>query len=245
VTDPRDPVQDMIRYAEAVGGRLARASYRGPTWWTVLRWAIVAFIIGFASGLGAIFGWANAHAKVPTVAEQYRRDLTRIAQSVWGMDAPVPMLAAQIQQESAWRPGAVSPVGAQGLTQFMPATARDVGSRYIAGPVSAFDPRWAMQAQSFYMRDLARKFGHARNECERIAFALAAYNGGARWVQRRMAASPDPTRCLGLTCEINPGITAANQRENAHYPRRILLRYEPAYVAAMWGRATCGSYTGS
>ncbi|WZB64465.1 lytic transglycosylase domain-containing protein [Achromobacter xylosoxidans] len=49
------------------------------------------------------------------------------------MDAPVSTFAAQIHQESAWRPGAVSAVGAQGMAQFMPAT-----SSWIAG----LSPRW-------------------------------------------------------------------------------------------------------
>lgn len=32
--------------------------------------------------------------------EQYRRDLTRSARLVWGLDAPVATMAAQIHQES-------------------------------------------------------------------------------------------------------------------------------------------------
>lgn len=35
-----------------------------------------------------------------TAQEQYRRDLTRSARLVWGLDAPVATVAAQIHQES-------------------------------------------------------------------------------------------------------------------------------------------------
>jgi len=182
-----------------------------------------------------LIGWAVAAAQIPPRAEQYRRDLTRIAISVWGLDAPVALLAGQIEQESAWRPDAVSWAGAKGLAQFMDATGRDVAQRYGGGPPNPFDPRWSMTAQSRYMRELTGRIGAARNETERTAFALSAYNGGLRHVQRRQALSPDPGRCLGLTCDINPGIRPAAQRENREYPRRILLVLAPRYHAAGWG----------
>jgi soluble lytic murein transglycosylase-like protein len=171
---------------------------------------------------------------VPPVADTYRRDLTRIAQSVWGMGAPVSLLAAQIEQESAWRPGAISRVGAAGLTQFMPATAQDIGRRHIGGPPNPFDPRWSMTAQSHYMRELLVEIV-ARNESERFAFALSAYNGGLRRVHRRQALSAEPGRCINASCDINPGIRPAAQRENREYPRRILLVLAPRYHAAGWG----------
>ena len=62
-------------------------------------------------------------AQVPQAAQQYRALLVRTAHAVWGLDAPVAVLAAQIHQESAWNAQAISRVGAQGLAQFMPATA--------------------------------------------------------------------------------------------------------------------------
>ena len=226
----RDPVADMLRYAEANGARLALAQRRPVS---RLRW----FALGLVAGIVVTLLWAGqAAAQVPPVAEQYRRELTRIAISVWGLDAPVALLAAQIEQESAWRPNAISPVGAAGLTQFMPATARDVSERYRLGPATPWDPRWAMHAQSVYLRELRGLVSNTRNESERMAFALSAYNGGLGHVRRRQALSPDPGRCLGLTCDIRPpGVSAANQAENRAYPRRILLVLMPRYHAAGWG----------
>lgn len=231
-TSPRDPVSDMVaivdRGAFRRGWTLARGTM--PTWATVIKTAIIAFLLGVA----AVFGWAGASAQeVPVAAEQYRRDLTRIAQSVWGLDAPVALLAAQIHQESDWNAGAVSRVGAGGLAQFMPATARDMGARY-GGPVNVFDPRWAMLAQSRYMRELLRAID-AVNPSERYAFALAGYNGGLGRVRQRQALSSDPRRCFGATCDINPGIAPSNQTENREYPRRIMFRLAPRYHQAKWG----------
>jgi soluble lytic murein transglycosylase-like protein len=229
MTTPRDPVADLIALVERgafVQGR------RHPTLVAKIRWLLIGFTLGIVSTLW----WAAAAAaQVPPAAEQYRRDLVRASQDVWGMDAPVSLLAAQIHAESGWRPGAVSPAGARGLAQFIDATAADVARRYGGGPANPFDPRWAMTAQSRYLRELHGAIAGAANESERFAFALAGYNGGMRWVQRRRAASATPGRCFNAACDINPGITAANQRENRAYPRRIILELMPRYHAAGWG----------
>jgi soluble lytic murein transglycosylase-like protein len=208
--------------------------------------AAVSFLLGIVIGaiatvsllIGTAFGQT-----VPPAAARYKHDLTKIARSVWGLDAPISSLAAQLHQESAFRQDAVSFAGASGIAQFMRATAADMAQRYPElQPANVFDPRWAMRAQSLYMRELYTMFPEARNNCERAAFALASYNGGGKWTRKRQALSEDPSRCLGLTCEINPGIKASNQRENRDYSRRILLRLSPLYYEAQWGPAWCLSY---
>jgi hypothetical protein len=73
-----------------------------------------------------------------------------------------------------------------------------------------------------------------------LAFSLSAYNGGLGWVNRRKAASARPGVCFDATCDINPGIHPANQRENREYPRRILLELEPRYAAVGFGTGSCG-----
>jgi soluble lytic murein transglycosylase-like protein len=238
-TDPRDPVADLIALVERgafVQGR------QHPTLVAKVRWAL----LGFVAGVVATLWWAAAaSAQVSPAAEAYRRDLVRASQDVWGMDAPVSLLAAQIHQESAWRADAVSPAGAQGLTQFMAATAADVARRYGGGPANPFDPRWAMTAQSRYLRELHGAIAGAANPSERMAFALASYNGGPRWVQRRRAASSTPGRCFNAACDINPDVSAASQRENRAYPRKIILEIMRRYHAAGWGGpALHARYTG-
>ena len=182
-----------------------------------------------------------AHAQqIPHRAHQYRRELVRQAHAQWGLQAPVAALAAQVHQESAWRPDAVSHVGARGLAQFMPATARWIGG--MDGELAnrdPFSPTWALRALVVYDKWL---YDRVRGDtpCERMAFALAAYNGGLGWVNKRKARSPQPGVCLGVTCRINPGIHPANQRENQHYPEVILRRYEPLYASTMgWGKGAC------
>lgn len=179
-----------------------------------------------------------SYAQIPRDAETYRREYTRIVRSEWGLDAPVASLAAQIHQESGWNCKAVSRVGAKGCAQFMPKTAVWIGDvdRSLRGG-DAFSPSWGFRAQAVYMKWL-----HARVKgpvpCERMAFAMAAYNGGLGYVYKRQKLSTQPLVCIGKTCDINPGIHPANQKENAHYPRRILLELEPRYEQR-WGLGTC------
>jgi len=231
-----DPVRDAMRvvYADGFRAGVDHALRRRA------RRALVVFSGGLVVGaLLAVLGIGAAVAQpIPVQANDHRRDLTRLSRSVWGMDAPISTLAAQIHQESGWRAGAVSRVGAQGLSQFMPATAaglaRDFGDR-----PNPFDPRWSMLYQNRYMKQLYGRVEHAIDHCERFAFALSAYNGGMRWVQRRQSMSKLPQFCLFQTCDINPGITAANQKENSDYPKKIIFRLTPIYHAAGWGPGVC------
>ncbi len=81
------------------------------------------------------------------------------------------LLAAQLRQESGFDPRAVSPAGARGIAQFMPATAQAMGLR------DPFDPERAIDAQARLMRGLLRRFGS-------VQLALAAYNAGEGAVGR-------------------------------------------------------------
>ncbi|MCC6948543.1 MAG: transglycosylase SLT domain-containing protein [Bradyrhizobiaceae bacterium] len=91
-------------------------------------------------------------------------------------DLPVPLFARLIWQESRFRPRAVSPVGARGIAQFMPATAAERG---LEDP---FNPIEALPASAQFLRDLVEQFGN-------FGLAAAAYNGGpgrvSRWLQGR------------------------------------------------------------
>jgi len=67
---------------------------------------------------------AKAADHIPDEAQRQRSTLIRMARAEWGLDAPVAAFAAQLQQESGWQADAVSRVGARGMAQFMPSTAR-------------------------------------------------------------------------------------------------------------------------
>jgi len=89
------------------------------------------------------------------------------------------LLAAQLYEESHFNPFARSPAGAQGIAQFMPATAAAYG---LADP---FDAERAIDAQAHLMRDLLRAFGA-------VPLALAAYNAGPQPVHACGCIPPIP-----------------------------------------------------
>lgn len=177
-------------------------------------------------------------AQVPAAALPYQRSLTREARAVWGLNAPVPVMAAQIQQESAWSPNVCSTF-ACGLAQFTPATATWISGAYPKSLADAnpMNPEWALRALVQYDYRLHASVAWANTDCDRWAFALSGYNGGPGWVGR------DRALCLPGSCDAgrwwgsvelhsNRGMSAF--KENRGYPRRILLQYQPLYTS--WGQ---------
>lgn len=82
-----------------------------------------------------------------------------------------PRLATEVAwQESRFRQSAVSPKGARGVMQLMPATARDLG-------VDPDDLRGNIDGGVGYLARQLRRFGDVR-------LALAAYNAGPEAVER-------------------------------------------------------------
>jgi len=98
------------------------------------------------------------------------------------------LLQALIATESGFDAAAVSPKGAVGLMQVMPATAERYGlTGDRRGPVASklADPRTNIRTGSRYLRDLIHMFPG------RLELALAAYNAGEGAVQRAGNRIPD------------------------------------------------------
>lgn len=93
------------------------------------------------------------------------------------------LLAALCYQESAFDPRAMSWAGAQGLMQLMPATATQMG---VAAD-DVFDPETNIAAGCRYLKRITALFPDITDPTERIAFTLAAYNGGYNHVRDAMA----------------------------------------------------------
>jgi LAS superfamily LD-carboxypeptidase LdcB len=113
----------------------------------------------------------DGHPSIPAFVPAKYADIIADAAQQWNVGAA--LLSAQLYAESSFNPFAVSPAGAGGIAQFMPAT----GRAYGLSPQERFDPKKAIPAQARHMRDLLQQFG-------RVDLALAAYNAGAGAVSR-------------------------------------------------------------
>lgn len=130
------------------------------------------------SGGSDIAGPVAAPALLATMADAAPRSSTELLHRAAAQAGLHPaLLEALVWQESRWRPGAVSPKGAIGLTQLMPATARDLG-------VDPYDPVANLYGGARHLRGLIDHFGGD------LVKALAAYNAGARRVEQAGGVPP-------------------------------------------------------
>ncbi|GMM92474.1 lytic transglycosylase domain-containing protein [Qipengyuania sp. MTN3-11] len=111
---------------------------------------------------------AKPHLHAAAVPQAYK---AKIAELATRFDISPSLLEAVVWQESRWRADAVSPVGARGLAQLMPGTARDLG-------VDPADPFANLEGGARYLRTQLDRFD---GDVER---ALAAYNAGPGRVER-------------------------------------------------------------
>ena len=99
---------------------------------------------------------------------------------------PVQLMLALARQESAFRAEALSPAGARGLMQLMPATAHEVARKHtipFRSESQLFDPKLNIALGTSYYRDMLDRFQDNR------ILATAAYNAGPGRVKGWLNAS--------------------------------------------------------
>ena len=89
-----------------------------------------------------------------------------------GVGLPARLVQAVMQAESGYNPRALSRVGAMGLMQLMPETARELGVR------DPWDPDQNVRGGARYLRQMIDRFGGD------LQHGLAAYNAGPTAVDR-------------------------------------------------------------
>ena len=95
-------------------------------------------------------------------------------------DLPTSLIRAVVQAESSYQVQAVSPAGAQGLMQLMPATAKELGVK------DPFDIDQNIDGGARYLRNMLDRFDGD------IRLALSAYNAGPGTVAKYNGNVPYP-----------------------------------------------------
>ncbi len=98
--------------------------------------------------------------------ERFRRYDTYIYEASLLYQIPVPLIRAVIKIESDYDPRVVSSVGARGLMQLMPGTAKDMGVKNV------HDPRENILGGTRYLRLLANRFTGD------LTLTIAGYHAG-------------------------------------------------------------------
>jgi soluble lytic murein transglycosylase-like protein len=109
---------------------------------------------------------------------------------------PPEIVHSVAKAESGYQPNAISPKGAIGLMQLMPATAAELN-------VDPHDPAQNAEAGARYLRDLLLKY---ENDPHQVSKAVAAYNAGPGAVDKYNGIPP--------------------YRETVDYVNRVLKEYE-------------------
>ncbi len=120
----------------------------------------------------AVAGRPTVRATKPAAPETAGRFDDIIERQAADSGVSADLIRAVIQVESGFNPAAVSPKGAQGLMQLMPATARELGV------VDPFHPEENIRGGVAYLKQLLGRYS------QDVRLALAAYNAGPGSVER-------------------------------------------------------------
>jgi soluble lytic murein transglycosylase-like protein len=158
----------------------------------------------------------------PVIARSTEEICDTLTKSAQINNLPVPFFIRLLFQESRFNPGVISSAGAQGIAQFMPATAEDMG---VSNP---FDPRQAIPASARLLNDLLQKFGN-------LGLAAAAYNAGPKRIQDWLGSKGKgklPEETQGYVKTITGKPVENWSAAQARHPGQKLPRRAPCQEAA-------------
>jgi hypothetical protein len=178
-----------------------------------------------------VAAWASATHAQPTgrlAHEQPERSFNlseTVAEASARFGVPVRWIAAVMQVESRGDPRALSPKGAIGLMQIMPATYASLAGRYGLG-ANPWNVRDNIMAGAAYLRELYDRYG--------ASGFLAAYNAGpGRWEDHLSGVRPLPGETVRYVSRLGPsiGTDIALALSVSSQPTAVTLRAAPIFVA--------------
>ena len=195
-----------------------------------MRYAFISLLFIFLS-------IPESNADVPRESLKYKRELIRQSRIIWGLDAPIPLFASQIHQESTWNHLAKSKY-AKGLTQFTDSTAEWMIEIFPElKRANVYNPNWSIRAMLLYDSWLDDRI-KSIDDCNQWAMILSSYNGGLTWLNRDKALAEakgsDPNIWWNHVEKYSNRADWAI-RENRNYSKSIIFKHQNLY--ANWGKS--------
>jgi len=164
----------------------------GPAVESRLRLCCASFVVLLLSlGIAHAQPGANGHPAAVAMADPFAGF---VAEASHRFALPVSSIRAVMRAESGGDVRALSPKGAMGLMQIMPATWAELRQRYGLG-TDPYDPRDNITAGTAYLRELHDRFGERG--------FLAAYNAGpSRYEEHLATGRPLPSETLSYMATV-------------------------------------------
>lgn len=149
--------------------------------------------------------------------------IARQAAKKYGIDPD--LFVAQIQQESGWNPNAKSGVGAAGIGQIMPGTAKSWGVKNVYDPIESLNA--AAKNMAGYVKTYMgnKKFNPNGDYLTAHKLALAAYNAGPGNVNKHGGIPP-----FAETKNYVKTITKAYSGNTTGIPKNEIDQYSKASI---------------
>ena len=168
---------------------------------------------------------------------KYRPLVQREMNLRFGYNASAPVFAGLLKQESSCNPWATNKAdGGAGVCQLTGAN----NIRWIAEqtgmPIDPYNPSQAIPACIWLLKFNYSKL-QAKDDCNRMAMSLKAFNSGVGWVLKAQKLSLDPQTWWGVTENINAGQSVMNFDYSRAYPHKIIEKHQLNF--ASWGRTLC------
>lgn len=174
--------------------------------------------VGLCLLVGMLVGCSAAQAGT-VMPGKYDRQIHKAVGAYWPDYPRFASAKAQLFAESRLDPAAVSPVGARGLAQFMPATWNEVTRELRLGEVSP-NHDVAIDAYAYYMAKLRKIWRTDRVPDDQQPLAQASYNAGAGNIIKAQRVCGGARLWAGIAPCLDE-VTGHNSRETLTYVDRI------------------------